>query len=239
MSTIRALGITNQQLLSYCLDIGLINEARKLQEIDKQLIRLLGYKSGFDFVSQLAAGITLLVGEGNFSFSLSLSRMERIISRNLITTTYEYISDLSTETQANAEKLKFAGATVICGVDATKLSETFGSMRFNNIVFQFPHVGSREAIEGHNPNFILIRDFLKSASHQLESNGRVYISAVDSPHYQGAFQFDEAAAIAGFQPPELYPFEPSEFPEYNHTMTNEGESALDNHDKFGTWVFEL
>lgn len=100
-------------------------------------------------------------------------------------------------------------------------------------------MASRELIEGRNPNFILVRDFLESAAHQLKPGGKVYISAVDSPHYYGAFQFDEAAKTAGFGPPEVYPFDPKDFPGYTHTMTHEDESALDNHDKFATWVFEL
>ena len=62
---------------------------------------------------------------------------------------------------------------------------------------------------------------------------------MEVPHYHGAFQFDQAAEEAGFKPPEMYKFDPSEFPGYIHTMTNEDESALDNHDHFATWVFEL
>jgi hypothetical protein len=45
-------------------------------------------------------------------------------------------------------------------------------------------------------------------SRQLHQGGKVLISAVDSPHYRGAFQFEEAAYIAGLAPPEFYPFDP-------------------------------
>lgn len=92
-------------------------------------------------------------------------------------------------------------------------------------------------MQGHNPNFILVRDFLKSAALQLRIGGKVLITAVDSPHYQGAFQFDEAAKIAGFSPPESYSFDPDAFPEYEHTMTHQSGSALDEHQRFRTWVF--
>jgi hypothetical protein len=64
------------------------------------------------------------------------------------------------------------------------------------------------------------------------------ITAVDTPHYRGAFQFDEAADIAGFQPPESYPFDPNAFPQYEHTRTHQSGSALDDHDRFRTWVFK-
>lgn len=64
------------------------------------------------------------------------------------------------------------------------------------------------------------------------------ISVVDSPHYRGAFQFEEAAKIAGFKPPEIYKFDPNTFPEYEHTMTHQTGSALENHNKFSTFIFK-
>ncbi len=38
---------------------------------------------------------------------------------------------------------------------------------------------------------------------------------------------------------EMYGFDPAAFPDYEHTMTHQPGSALDNHDQFGTWVFTL
>jgi len=134
--------------------------------------------------------------------------------------------------------LRALGATILHGVNAESLRASLGSWMFDSIIFQFPHVGSREPIEGHNPNFILVRDFLLSAGAQLKRGGQVLITAVDTPHYRGAFQFDEAADIAGFQPPESYPFDPNAFPQYEHTMTHQSGSALDAHDRFRTWVFK-
>jgi hypothetical protein len=67
----------------------------------------------------------------------------------------------------------------------------------------------------------------------------VLITAANTPHYRGAFQFEEAAEAAGFQPPEVYPFDLSQFPEYEHAMTHQSGSALENHDTFSTWVFRI
>lgn len=202
------------------------------------LYRHSGHKAkAFDFVAQIANGKTLLVGEGNLSFSLSLTRDARINPSRLTTTTFEYLSELPSEAKENAKQLRSLGTSVLFNVDATKLSSALGWTKFDNIVFQFPHAGSREPVEGHNPNFILIRDFLKSAFHQLMRGGKVLISTVDSPHYRGAFQFEDAASAAGFAPPESYPFDPSRFRGYHHTMTHQEGSALENHDKFVTWVF--
>ncbi len=199
---------------------------------------LFGHKTkAFDFIAQIAAGKTLLVGERNLSFTLSLIRDSRINPNRLIATTFEYLSELPPEAKENAKQLRAKGVSVLFNVDATKLSSVLGWVKFDNIVFQFPHVGSREPVEGHNPNFILVRDFLKSASRHLAKGGKVLIIAVDTPHYRGAFQFDDAAKAAGFSPPESYPFDPGRFRGYHHTMTHQEGSALDNHDEFMTWVF--
>jgi len=179
----------------------------------------------------------LIVGEGNLSFTLSLVGMSGITPSRLIATTFENKEELSSDAIANAEVLRRKGVTVLHGVDGSSLASVFGSWRFDTIVFQFPHAGSRDAVEGNNPNFVLVRDFLISAAVQLHRGGKVLISAVDSPHYRVAFQFDEAADIAGFAPPESYPFDPSAFSEYEHTMTHQSGSAIDHHDEFSTWVF--
>lgn len=229
--------LQNQILISKALDLGLLLEAKQLQLIDRQLVNLLYKAVDFDFIAQAASGRTLLVGEGNLSFALTLAKHPSINARKIIASTFEGNNNLSEEALANAEKLKTLGTLALHNVDATKLSSAFGSWKFDTIIFQFPHTGSREPIDGHNPNFILVRDFLLSAAKQLSSGGVALISAIDSPHYRGAFQFEEAAKIAGFLPPKNYPFDSEDFPEYSHTMTNEDESALDTRDNLRTWVF--
>lgn len=232
------LGVMNQMLIAKSLDLGLFSEIKQLQKIDEALIELLYKGTTFDFVGEIAEGKTFLVGEGNLSFTHSLTRKKRITPAKLVATTFESVDNLSPETIQNAEKIKESGALVLHGIDATRLAPTFGSMRFDNIIFQFPHTGSREPIEGHNPNFILVRDFLRSARWHLRLGGKILISAVDNPHYRGAFQFEEAAKIAGFRTLEIYPFDPLEFPGYVHTMTNEDNSAIDEHATLSTWVLK-
>lgn len=210
------IGLMNQIMLQKSLDFGLIDDARKRLRFDKYLVWLLHKSAKFNFVAEVSQGRTLLVGEGNFSFALSLAQKPQIAVNRLVASSFESENYLSEGAIANAKKLKTMGATILYGVDATKLSTVFGSWLFDNIIFQFPHVGSRDAIEGHNPNFILVQDFLVSAKSQLQQGGKVIISAVNTPHYRGAFQFEEAAKIAGFKPPEIYKFNLIAFPEYEH-----------------------
>ena len=233
------LSIKAQALISQYLDYGLFEEAQEIQRIDKQLMLLLKKNKGFDFIGEIAEGRTLLIGEGNFSFTHSLTKKKRINASNLVATTFENDNELSDEAVENIYKLKALDVLVLYKVNATKLSATFGTMAFDSIVFQFPNAGSREPIEGRNPNYILVRNFLKSAKHHLKRGGTVLISAVNNPHYHGAFQFDEAAEKTGFEPPIMYPFDPATFPGYTHTMTHDEGSAIEDHKKFGTWVFRV
>lgn len=238
ISNIYQLGLKNQQLIHKSLNLGLVREAYRLRQIDRLLVRMLHKARKFDFIGAIAEGRTLLVGEGNVSFALALAKNSRVSANRLVASVYQRRDELTDDAISNMDDLKSLGATVLLGVDATALQASLGSWLFDTIVFQFPHTGSREPVQGHNPNFILVRDFLKSASGQLRIGGQVLITAVDSPHYQGAFQFDEAAKIAGFALPESYTFDPNAFPGYEHTMTHQSGSALEEHHRFRTWVFQ-
>jgi hypothetical protein len=189
------------------------------------------------FISQIQRGNTLFIGEGNLSFALSVAKTPGITTSDLVATTYEKTSDLSEEAQQNSKVLKQSGVYVLNGIDATKLDQYFFHQKFDTIVFQFPNAGSREPEYGRNPNFVLIRDFLKSAAICLTPNGKILITAVASSHYQGAFQFEEAAEKAGYSIVGSYAFDPASFPGYSHTNTNDDDSALEKHDEFKTWAF--
>lgn len=232
------LGLMNQDLIHRSLNLGLLREAKELKQLDRQLSAMLAFKAHrFDFVGEIAGGSVLLVGEGNLSFTQSLTRKKRIDPRSLTATIFEKHSALATETVLRANKLKQLGVNVLHGVNAARLSDSLGLRNFYTIIFQFPHTGSREPINGRNPNFVLLCQFLKSAKHHLHSNGKVLVTLVNSPHYQGAFQCEEAAKKAGFKLPDVYPFDPADFPGYEHSMTHEDGSALEQHRQFSTWVF--
>ncbi|NET71459.1 MAG: DUF2431 domain-containing protein [Sphaerospermopsis sp. SIO1G2] len=237
ISTICQLGIENQKLISRAIDLRRFDIVYELKHYDRRLWNLYCQKTRFDFVAHVANGRSLLVREGNMSFALSLARKKRINPENLVITTLETARNLSEEALHNAEILKSYGATVMHNVNATKLTTSLGNVQFGHIIFQFPHTGSREPIEGHNPNHILLRNFLRSAKQRLRYGGDILVTTVDSPHYHGAFQFELAAEKAGLKSPESYTFDPSDFPGYSHSMTNEDGSAVDNGTSCVTWIF--
>lgn len=156
----------------------------------------------------------------------------------MISTTFQSAAKYSEETSKNANVLRRSGVVVMSGVDATNLSKWFGRSRFDLIVFQFPNVGSRNPLYGRNPNHVLVRRFLKSAAGHLTGKGNVAITAVNSPHYDGAFDVDGAAERNDYEIPVAYPFSFSDYPGYSHVKTkDDGSSAVGEGDEFVTCVF--
>lgn len=179
-------------------------------------------------------GQVLLVGEGNLSFSRSLMSMPQTGMVHITATIFEKKHNLSDETIKNAQTIIRSGGKVLYDIDATRLDKSFRPRKFDTIVFQFPNVGSRVSKHGHTSNHVMIRRFLRSAASYLDSDGKVLITAVDTPHYEGAFKFNDAAAFAGYKTPHSYPFDPSMFSGYSHINTNDDDSALYNHKRFAT-----
>jgi tRNA G46 methylase TrmB len=182
-------------------------------------------------------GNTLLVGEGNMSFSKALMNRPMAHIAHMTATTYETARNLSDDAIKNSNDLKRKGVQIFHGVDVTHFEKNFGRHQFDTIIFQFPNVGSRDPKHGHNPSHILVRNFLRSAAPYLSKEGRIIITTVDSPHYEGVFQFDDAAKFSNYHTPESYPFDPEQFSDYSHTNTNDDESAIEDHRRFVTHVF--
>ncbi len=126
-SIIYRMGVMNQQLIHRSLNLGLLAEAKQLQRIDRHLTWLLHKSASFDFVAEVAQGRTLLVGEGNLSFTLSLATMSGVVPSWLIATTFENKEELSSDAIANAEALRRKGVTVLHGVDGSSLAAVFGA----------------------------------------------------------------------------------------------------------------
>jgi hypothetical protein len=192
----------------------------------------------FDFVSAVQNGRTLFIGEGNFSFSLSIVKQVGDVS-NIIASTIEKEDDFSDFTKSNILALESLGVQVLCGIDATQIAKQFEGYIFDNIIFQFPHTGSFKSVDGENPNFTLLRDFLISAKPLLSADGKVIVSIVNSPFYQRIFKIEEVAKITGYNDVQIYDFNSLLFADYNHKMTNKEESTISSEDDLITIVFQV
>ncbi|XP_058111493.1 uncharacterized protein At4g26485-like [Magnolia sinica] len=125
----------------------------------------------------------LLVGEGDFSFSLSLAHAFRSATNMVATSldSQESLADKYNYGIGNVRELEELGCLVLHGIDATKMSEHFflRTQRFDRIVYNFPHVGFQYR-EGSNYqielNKQLVKGFLKNAKILLRKNGEIHIS---------------------------------------------------------------
>ncbi|KAF9516985.1 hypothetical protein BS47DRAFT_1314831, partial [Hydnum rufescens UP504] len=118
----------------------------------------------------------LLVGEGNFSFARSLLISESIpVSPGLLVATCydseEVCCSKYPEAKGTVLQLRTLGATVHFGVDATRLDKhkELKKHTFDNIVFNFPHVGAGIKDQDRNihVNQQLILGFLQSSAGLL------------------------------------------------------------------------
>ena len=93
----------------------------------------------------------LLIGEGNFSFSVALLQhppppLEHLPPPNITATTYDTEEECYikySEAQQYVRILRENGAHVLFGVDATKLEKNSAlkGRTFDRIVWNFPHAG--------------------------------------------------------------------------------------------------
>ncbi|CAK9807200.1 Mitochondrial ribosome-associated GTPase 2 [Anthophora plagiata] len=162
----------------------------------------------------------LLVGEGNFSFSVALFQLNLKI--HITATCYEtnITQDLG---KKNIEYLKNNGVRVLSDVDATNLKEhsILRTQLFNKIVFNFPHVGGKMRIE---KNRELLRLFFISASKLLTNNGQVLVTLcngqggtyIDNPprRWDDSWKITEMAAHGNFVLTTIEPFAWSYFQNY-------------------------
>ncbi|KAL8469617.1 hypothetical protein ACS0TY_032463 [Phlomoides rotata] len=132
----------------------------------------------------------LLVGEGDFSFSLSLA-MAFGSATNIIATTldsYDALISKYKDARENVDMLITLGASLWYGVDATQMKNhpDLWWKKFDRIVYNFPHAGFHGKED--DPSLItmhrnLVRGFLQNASSMLQLDGEIHINHKIKPPF--------------------------------------------------------
>ncbi|GMJ10510.1 hypothetical protein HRI_004720200 [Hibiscus trionum] len=125
----------------------------------------------------------LLVGEGDFSFSSSLANAFASASNICATSldSYDVLKRKYKNAVSNLENLRKLGATLLHGVDATKMKHhtDLANRKFDRIIFNFPHAGFHG--KEHDPHMIqmhknLVQGFFRNARGMLRSNGEIHVN---------------------------------------------------------------
>lgn len=193
----------------------------------------------------------LLVGEGNFSFALSLAESIHRAD-NLVVTTFDSVEiakEKYSEVEANALALEEMEGSVLYNVNAMNLAATpeLKSKTFNKIIFNFPHVGAgiKDQDENIRANQQLLMEFFNESRQKLKEKGQVIVTIKTGLPYD-KWNIKILARSARLKLARSFDFHPSDFPGYAHRRTIgyvDKVSAKDNEEIIKkspkTYIFEV
>ncbi|XP_021745055.1 heavy metal-associated isoprenylated plant protein 41-like [Chenopodium quinoa] len=164
----------------------------------------------------------LLLGEGDFSFALSLA-LSFASATNILATSldsYDSLIKKYKRAKSNLDSLEKLGASLIHGVDATKMKlHTDLKMRkFDRIVFNFPRAGfhgTEQSLHLINKHKRLVDGFLNNASHMLRSNGEIHVNHKTSGPFC-LWNIEKLASQNSLLLISCVPFKIEDYPGYNN-----------------------
>jgi len=180
----------------------------------------------------------LLVGEGNFSFAVSLIELLGGDGSKLTCTAYdsmEVLKEKYKDAAANIKTVSNAGAAVHLEIDGTELEDTPQlEKNYDLVIFNFPHVGLgiKEQNDNIEVNQALIKAYLLSAIEVVHSTGLVCVTIKKGEPYDSWKVARVGLALPGLKLKTGAPFDANAFPGYSHRRTSGHvtENAGDDND---------
>ncbi|KAA3467248.1 heavy metal-associated isoprenylated plant protein 41-like [Gossypium australe] len=164
----------------------------------------------------------LLVGEGDFSFSLSLANAFASASNICASSldSYDILMKKYKNASSNLENLEKLGACLLHEVDATKMKHhpDLANRKFDRIIFNFPHAGFYGKED--NPHMIqmhrnLVQGFFRSARGMLRANGEIHVNHKTSSPFS-LWNLEELASGCSLALIQCVDFNVEDYPGYHN-----------------------
>ncbi|KAJ6800486.1 uncharacterized protein M6B38_407505 [Iris pallida] len=166
----------------------------------------------------------LLVGEGDFSFSSCLARSFGS-AQNMVATSFDSKDELREKHWSSVEhlqELKRLGCTVLHDVDVHDMHEhaILSEMKFDRIVYNFPHAGHDPMFCERHPELIrrhkeLLAAFFTSSREMISEDGEIHVSHRDDEPYI-RWKLEKSARKAGLTLIDKVEFFKADYPGYHN-----------------------
>ncbi|XP_031491494.1 uncharacterized protein At4g26485-like isoform X1 [Nymphaea colorata] len=164
----------------------------------------------------------LLVGEGDFSFSLSLAKAFGHASHMVATSldTPETLNDKYRFAMENVRELRALGCRVGHGIDVKTMTSNvllcLCYLKFDRIVFNFPHAGfeyPEEDVRQIKMHRRLLKGFFLNAKEMLLEDGEIHVTHKTSSPFK-EWNLQQKAERRGLVLVERAPFNICDYPGY-------------------------
>ncbi|XP_028121859.1 uncharacterized protein LOC114319069 isoform X4 [Camellia sinensis] len=166
----------------------------------------------------------LLVGEGDFSFSACLARAFGSAVNMVATSLHsqELLKVKHWTSEAELQTLERLGCLILHEVGVYEMGNhpTLSRMKFDVVIFNFPHAGHFHGFCERDEELIgmhreLLTAFFENARDLLEEGGEVHVTHRDDYPYN-TWGLEKLASKAGFYLKEKVEFEKGNYPGYHN-----------------------